>query len=124
MYCQHCQSSLLFDDPGKSSEMRCITPEGTRRYRQQYMNTKDDQPLSRPTTSYLERQYLSSRVSFSGSRVSTSGVKTTTVTSLISPSAIPLPTDTVSRVLSPPCPEVKHHGSILLRAYSKQVQPI
>ena len=125
MYCQHCQSSLLFDDSGKSSEMRCITPEGTSLYRQQYVNTKDDQPSSRPTTSYLERQYLSSRTSFlSGSRLSTPGITTTTVTSLLSPSTISLPTETVPRVLSPPCPEIKYHGSILLRAYSKQIQPI
>jgi hypothetical protein len=125
MFCPHCQSSLLYDDPGKLSELRCVTPEGTRRYRQQYLNTNDEQRLSRQTTSYLERQYLSSRASFlSGSGSSAFGPRTTTVTSFLSPSTINLPTETVSRVLSPPCPEIQHQGSILVRAFSKQVQPI
>jgi hypothetical protein len=59
----------------------------------------------------------------SGSVLSSTGLTSTTVTSLFSPLRNGLPTEHVSRSLSPPQIELQHHGSILLRAYSKQVHP-
>ena len=112
MYCQHCQCSTLFDE----SDAKSNIPEGTRRYRQQYVNDNIRPLSSRPPTGYLQRHNGSTTESV----FSSSG---RTVTSLFSPSIHGLPTEHIPRSLSPPQIELQHQGSILLRAYCKQVHP-
>jgi hypothetical protein len=121
MYCQYCQRSTLFDDPRDEHELKSRIPEGTRRFRQQYLNENTDQSSSRPTTSFFERRDFSSTASvFSDSRLSSTGL---IITPLFSPPPDGLPTEDVPRSLSPPQIQLQHHGSILLRAYSKQIHP-
>jgi len=125
MYCQHCQRSILFDDPQNENELKCTIPKGTRRYRQQYVKDNDDQSSSRPITSWLEGENFSPHSSvLSSSLLSSPALMSRTRTSLLSPSINSLPTEIVSRALSPPQIELQHQGSILVRAYlSRQVRP-
>jgi hypothetical protein len=114
MYCQHCQRSILFDDPGKKTISNNKVPEGTRRCRQQYLNNDDDQSSTQPTILHLQREST------------LSGSMTVTRTSFLSPSTMSLPMESISRIASPLVPpnsQLHHHGSILVRAYSNQVQP-
>ena len=125
MYCQYCHRSTLFDDPPNQNGLKRTIPDDTHGYRQQYLKNNDDQSSSRPTTSYLERTYLSSRASFaSGSGSTASHPKITTITSYITPLPNSLPAEPVSRVLSPAHLQLQDHGSVLMRAFSKQIQPI
>ena len=116
MYCQYCRQSILFDDPQNQNELKCRTPEGTRRYRQQYVNNHEHQSFHRPT-SVLEEEPFSSNDS-----VLSCGLMSPTITSLLSPSIYNLPTEDVSHTFSSPQIQLQHHGSILVQAYSKQVQ--
>jgi hypothetical protein len=121
MYCQYCQRSTLFDDPRDEYELKSGIPEGTRRFRQQYLNENTDQSSSQPTTSFFERRDFSSTASvFSGLGSSSTGL---IITPLFAPPTNGLPTEDVPRSLSPPQIQLQHHGSILLRAYSKQIHP-
>lgn len=122
MYCQHCQRSLLFDDP--QNELKPTLPEGTRQYLQQYVNDTGNQLPIRQSTSWSDQENFASHESiFSDSGLSSSRLMSPTITSFISPSSSTLPTENISRALSPPQIKLQHHGSILLRAYSKQVHP-
>jgi len=124
MYCQYCKRSTLFDDPRNENELKSTIPEGTRRYRQQYVKENNDQLLNGPTAAWFESENFSTRESvLSGSGLSSFGLMSRTVTSLLSPSVNNLPTENVSRAISPPQIQLQHHGSILLRAYSKQIHP-
>jgi hypothetical protein len=113
MYCQNCQQSTLFDDSRNQNELKCIKPESTSQYRQQYVKDFDPQPSSQSILTY-ESLFSSSGLS-SPSRM--------TMTSLLSPSTNNFPKESVSRTASPSQIPLEHHGSILMRAYSKQVHP-
>ena len=118
MYCQECKRSTLFDDPSGPIQ-------GTNQFRQQYINTSPTQlsnqarPMSmfEQDSSSLLQPMLSRSGVVSPSVLSVSGV------SYYTPSMIGLPLETVPRARSPPQNQLEHHGSILLRAYSRQVHP-
>ncbi len=124
MYCQFCQRSTLFDDPADGNELKSRAPEGTRRYRQQYVNECDEHSSRRLTTSFSDQDNSSSRQSaLFNSALSSSALMSRTVTSLISPSTMSLTPDDVSRTLTPVQIQLQHSGSILVRAYSRQIHP-
>jgi hypothetical protein len=124
MCCRYCKRSTIFDDPRNENELKSTIPVGTHRYRQQYVKENNDQLLSGPAAPWFEPDNFSPHESaFSGSGLSSSGLMPRAVTSLLSPSVHNLPIENVSRALSPPQIQLQHHGSILLRAYSKQVYP-
>ena len=112
MYCQTCNRSTLFDE---SQDGKSNMPEGTRRYRQQYVNDSIRPTSSRPPTGYFPQSNSRNESLFSSSG--------RTITSLFSPSIHGLPIDHFPRSPSPPQIELRSQGSILLRAYSKQVHP-
>jgi len=108
MYCQNCNSSTLFDDPIDGNRLKCLSAYDAGRFRDQYLRSKDTESLSLSPTAFSQRENLLSP----------------TITSLFSPSSYSLPTETVSRVVSPSDMGLSCQNSILVRAYSKQVHPL
>ncbi|CAF1337309.1 unnamed protein product [Adineta steineri] len=138
-YCPLCRRSVAFEDSQKQMELKCTTPDGTRRYRQLYLNNNEDKALDdyrkqyvktdperppiRPLTSLSERDSFPLTTSFFSNSTSTLlGSQLTTVTSLHSPSIISLPTVNISNKVSPTPPQLNHHRSLLVQAYTTQSQ--
>lgn len=118
MYCQECKRSTLFDDPPGGSA-------GTSQFRQQYVN---DRPTQLANQSQLTSIFDRDSSSLTQPMLSQSGLISPSLlsgptTSYYTPSTISLPLETLPRALSPPQINLEHHGSILLRAYSRQVHP-
>ncbi|CAF4152000.1 unnamed protein product [Adineta steineri] len=138
-YCPLCRRSVAFEDSQNQMELKCTTPDGTRRYRQLYLNNNEDKALDdyrkqyvktdperppiRPLTSLSERDSFPLTTSFFSNSTSTLlGSQLTTVTSLHSPSIISLPTVNISNKVSPTPPQLNHHRSLLVQAYTTQSQ--
>jgi hypothetical protein len=119
---------MLFDDP--QNQNRSGVPEGTNRYRQLYINTHNDKSINRPKKSHTENELLASGESFVSRSLSPFelGLSSTTTTSLASPSITSIfPMKNISHAVSPLSSShslVDAHSSILVRAYSRQIQAI
>ena len=114
MYCQECKRSTLFDDP----------PGETDQFREQYINNNPRSNIQPRTNSFVDRDASSLfQPMLSPSGFTSPSLLSSRVTSFYTPSTIGLPLETLPRALSPHQVELQHNGSILLRAYSRQVHP-
>lgn len=134
MYCLNCRRSVHFDDPRRSTEMKCTTPETKPCYRNLYVNNSErttpsdyhaqyiriqpDQSSNRPLTAFSDSEsFLLNDSLFSRSITPLTSSKTTTFTSFHSPSTISLPAVNISS-------ELTSNSSVLVEAYSRQNQRI
>lgn len=114
MYCQECKRSTLFDDP----------PGATEQFREQYINNNSPTNNQPRMNSFFDRDASSlTQPMLSPSGFTSPSLLSSRITSFYTPSTINLPLETLPRALSPPQIQLQHSGSILLRAYSRQVHP-
>lgn len=120
MYCSQCQQSTLINEFHDQNQSKI--PEGTRRYREQYISNQNDELINKSRISNIENQFPhESFVSRSLSPFEF-GASTTSFASPSTTSLIPMRNFPPQRSLS--FNPVVTNNSILVRAYSRQIQPI
>jgi hypothetical protein len=123
IYCQYCQQSTLFNDPQNPN--RSKLPEGTRQYREQYINNQNDNSINERRISDRENEFSNDSFVTQSLTPFEFGLSTTSFASPSTTSLIPmgnvphtLPPRSLSNIPARP------HRSFLVRAYSRQIQPI
>ncbi|CAF2169855.1 unnamed protein product [Rotaria magnacalcarata] len=124
--CSNCRHSTFSDDSQDGN--KSALPEGTRQYRQQYINTDNKTTTYRPVQSPVERVSFSANDWFNDRPISTVGFHSSMSRSRSIGSgsgANLLPNRRTSRItmISPINPPPQRSESLLLRLYSKQVHP-
>ncbi|CAM4934426.1 unnamed protein product [Rotaria socialis] len=124
--CSNCRHSHFSDDSNDGN--KSAMPEGTRQYRQQYINTDNKMKTYRSVQSPVERVSFSAHDPLNDRSISTVGFRPSISRSrsIASGSGTSLlPNGRTSRItmISPINPLPQRSESLLLRLYSKQVHP-